>query len=106
MSAKDQIAGGMIGTVLKMMPTEYEIKNPVAQFLCDEIDKVLDETEFVTVIKAQLANKANADPNGVLKSLVTVYNDKVLVTFHNDIEEFVNSLNEAESATDDDPDSE
>jgi hypothetical protein len=102
MSAKDTITSGVMKGLLEMLPTEYEPQNPVSQFLCDEIDKILDDSKLRDIIKTQLANKANDDPNSVLERLVTVYNDRVLVSFHNDIGDFVKGLNEA----DDNPDQE
>ncbi len=126
MSAKDSLTSGVMKGLLEMLPTEYEPQNPVSQFLCDEIDKVLDDGKLRDIIKTQLANRANDDPNSVLEQLVAVYNDQVLVSFHNDIGDFVNDLikeqkakevvkiirdnlpekplNEAESATDDEED--
>lgn len=97
MSAKDQMASGMMQAILKTLPTEYEIQNPVSQFLCDAIDKVLVESSLVDTIKAQAVKRSNNDPNGVLQQLVTLHNDGVLIRFHNDIEEFVKGLNEAEA---------
>jgi len=97
MSTKDHIASGMIESVLKMLPTEYEIQNPVSQFLCDAIDKVLADSKLTNIIKAQAVQKANADPNGVLDQLVAVYNDRVLIGFHIDIGDFVKELNDNET---------
>lgn len=100
MSAKDQIASGMIKAIMETLPTEYEIQNPVSQFFCDVIDKVLEDSKLVNVIKAQAVKRSNDDPNGVLKQLVTLHNDGVLIRFHNDIEEFVKELTEAEAIED------
>lgn len=100
MSAKDQIASGMIKAIMETLPTEYEIQNPVSQFLCDGIDKVLEDSKLVNVIKAQAVKRSNDDPNGVLQQLVTLHNDGVLIRFHNDIEEFVKELTEAEAIED------
>ena len=97
MSAKDKISSSMLGAIAQILPDHYEIQNPVSQFLCDEIDKVFEDSKLSTIIKAQAAGKANADPNGVLAQLVTAYNDGVLVNFHKDIGDFVRSLNETES---------
>ena len=99
MSAKDKISGSMMSALMQVLPDSYEILNPVSQFLCDEIDKVFEDTKLSRIIKAQAVNKANSDPNGVLASLVTAYNDGVLVGFHRDIGDFVRSLNEAEGET-------
>lgn len=109
MSVKDQISGGMIEGIMKMLPTTCEIDNPVSQFVCDELDKILEDTEVSRVIKSQLSQKANNDPNGVLNALVTLYNDRTLETMHNNIGEFVKSLNESAPTEEpgiDDPDTE
>ena len=113
MSAKDMMASGMIKAVVETLPTEYEIQNPVSQFLCDSIDKVLEDSKLVNVIKAQVVKRSNDDPNGVLQQLVTLHNDGVLIRFHNDIETFIEGLNEAEGMVktlsdkpDDNPDTE
>lgn len=103
MSVRDSIAAGMMEGVIKMLPTDYEIQNSVSQFICDQIDKILEESPLSNVIKAQIAGKANDDPNDVLEHLIALHNSGAIVGFHNDIGDFVRELNEAESEPDDDP---
>lgn len=98
MSAKDQISSGLMKGILEMLPTDYDPQNPVSQFLCDVVDNVLSKNTLANIIKAQAVKQANEDPNGVLERLVTVYNDRILVGFHNNIGDFVRELNEAEDA--------
>lgn len=106
MSIKDQISGGMLEAIFKTLPTTCEVENPVSQFLCDELDKILEDTDFSRVVKSQLANKANNDPDGVLTALETVYNDRILETLHNNIGEFLKGLNEPAPDAPDDSDTE
>jgi len=100
MSIKDSITSGVMQSLLEVLPTEYETQNPVSQFLCDQIDAFLEDSKLRDIIKSQIANKANSDPNGVLERLVMVYNDQVLVTLHTDIGAFVRGLNESEDGFD------
>lgn len=99
MSAKDQVTRAAFEMIFKTLPTDYEIQNPVSQFLSDSLDMFLEDSEMRTLMRVQLVTKANDDPNGVLTRLVDLHNDHALEEFHNGIGELVKDLSEAEDVS-------
>ncbi|MHC1576730.1 MAG: hypothetical protein ACXQTE_05190 [Methanosarcinaceae archaeon] len=68
--------GQMVGMIGSMLPAPEPPKNPVAQFLADELVKLApDNNDMIGMVSGVAVGMANEDPNNVLKTLVTLHND-------------------------------
>ena len=73
---KDMMIGQMMSMFGSILPKAEEPKNPVAEFLSDEIRKLYPEQNEITgMIEGAIVDMANTDPDGALRVLLTLYND-------------------------------
>ena len=73
---KDMMLGQMMSMIGSVLPKADEPKNPVAEFLSEEIRKLYPEQNEITgAIEGAIVDMANNDPDGSMRVLLTLYND-------------------------------
>ena len=73
---KEKMLGQMMSMLGSVLPAAEEPKNPVAEFLSGEIQKLYPEQNDITgMIEGAIVDMANTDPDGAMRVLLTLYND-------------------------------
>lgn len=73
---KDMMMNQMLGMLSSVLPAAEEAKNPVAEFLSGEIQKLYPEQNEITgMIEGAIVDMANTDEAAALRVLLTLYND-------------------------------
>ena len=73
---KDKMLGQMMSMFSSVLPKAEEPKNPVAEFLSEEIRKLYPEQNEITgMIEGAIVDMANNDPETAKRVLFTLYND-------------------------------
>ena len=73
---KDMMLGQMMSMLGSVLPKAAEPKNPVAEFLSGEIQKLYPEQNEITgMIEGAVVDMANNDADMALRVLMTLYND-------------------------------
>lgn len=73
---KDMMLGQMMTMIGSVLPKAEEPTNPVAEFLSLEIRNLYPgQNEITKMIEGAIVDMANADPDGALRVLLTLYND-------------------------------
>lgn len=73
---KEKMLGQMMTMIGSVLPKAEEPTNPVAEFLSLEIRNLYPgQNEITKMIEGAIVDMANADPDGALRVLLTLYND-------------------------------